>query len=57
MVRFPTEETNKRQDNTITSGEPYVEAQRKRLLVKIKLRELVDCVCNLLQILNLWMKI
>ena len=57
MVRFPTEETNKRQDNTITSGEPYAEAQRKRLLVKIKLRELVDCVCNLLQILNLWMKI
>ena len=36
-VRFPTVETNKIQDDTITWGDPYVEVLRKRLLVKIKL--------------------
>ena len=37
MVQFPTAKTNKGQDDTITRGEPYVEAQRKQLSVKIKL--------------------
>ena len=34
MVRFPTEETNKGQDDMITLGEPHVEALRKRLSAK-----------------------
>ena len=37
MVRFPTEKTNKGQDDMISWREPYVEALRKRLSVKIKL--------------------
>ena len=34
IVRFPTEETNKGQDDMITWGETNVEALRKRLSVK-----------------------
>ena len=37
MARFPTKRTNKGQDDMITWGEPYVEALRKRLPVKINL--------------------
>ena len=56
MVQFPTAKTNKGQDDTITRGEPYVEAQRKRLSVKIKLQNGErDYVCDLLQKLNLMM--
>ena len=38
IVRFPTEETNKGQDDMITWGETNVEALRKRLSVKKNFR-------------------
>ena len=35
MVRFPTEETSKGQGDMITWGEPYVEALRNRVKIKL----------------------
>ena len=40
MVRFPTEETKKGQDDMITWGEPYVEALRMGLSAKKKQQQL-----------------